>query len=367
MGQDISVTADVNIAADFITYGFGNALTAPTSPEPGVMSALHPTLPKPKKYLGLGSNISPSGSKSDIDIIPRGIATHARGSVNIKDGDSTRAVTVKTFSLPPEAKPTTSTSTSTSVKVMTASEVNDAFTRATMKPLQILSNIKTDPKTFTLPPTLNQMSKVCFICCNSYEGSRYALGESAMNDGLLTYLNFSKLGYNVYIFHDMSKADYMKVFKTVLAADVIRVAVYYIGHGTSTKDTSGDEDDGFDECLFFTDGVIIDDILCDTIMKCKNPTSKLILLSDCCHSGTIYDVPDRDDLISISAAADNETAKQDWIEKKGQGIFTYYFWKYYNRDITLNELRDRMNRHLKRYKQGFVTNRVKGADTFILG
>lgn len=320
MGNDISISRDVNVAHGHLTIGAEKTFTLQ------------------------------SGNERSVNI---------RGNMGSK---------VKTFTVAEDKPSTTCDNTlAGAIAHMSAREINDAFTSSSMKPIQIISRIKTDPKTFTLPKTLTQMSKVCFICCNSYEGSRYALGESALNDGLLSYINFEKLGYNVYICHDMSKSDYMKMFTTVLAADCMRVVVYYIGHGTSTKDTSGDEDDGFDECLFFTDGVIIDDVLCETIMKCKNKTSKLILISDCCHSGTIYDVPDRDDLVSISAAADHETAKQDWIEKKGQGIFTYYFWKYYNKDITLNDLRACMDKHLKRYKQGFVTNRVKALDRFILG
>ena len=239
--------------------------------------------------------------------------------------------------------------------------IADDFKSNKYSPHQMIANIKSDFDNFCLPSDLTTESKICFICCNSYEGSRYALGESALNDGLLAYINFQRLGYDVYIFHDMNKGGYMDVFTQFLQAEVSKVVIYYIGHGTNTRDTSGDEADGFDECLFFTDGVIIDDDLCITITDNKANCSKLILLSDCCHSGTIYDVPDRKDILSISAAADNETAKQDWIEKKGQGIFTYYFWKYYTDDIELQALETAMNRHLKKYRQSFVTNKGKKA------
>lgn len=237
--------------------------------------------------------------------------------------------------------------------------ISDEFHSNRYNPKIMISNIKTEFENFVLPPDLSSQSKLCFICCNSYEGSRYALGDSAINDGLLSYINFKRLGYDAYIFHDMTKHGYMNVFTQFLQAEVDKVVVYYIGHGTNTRDTSGDEADGYDECLFFTDGVIIDDDLCLAITDNKANGSKLILLTDCCHSGTIYDVPDRKDILSISAAADNETAKQDWIEKKGQGIFTYYFWKYYNADIDLQSLQTAMERHLKKYKQSFITNKVK--------
>lgn len=224
-----------------------------------------------------------------------------------------------------------------------------------VKPLNIISKIKSNTSLSFESDTVAK--KVCFICCNSYEGSRYALGDSAINDGLLTYIKIQEHGYEPYIFHDMKKSEFMKMFKLFLSLPVEKVIVYYIGHGTYTADTSGDEDDGRDECLLMMDGVILDDDLYKAITSHKNASNKLILLTDCCHSGTIYDVPDRDDILTISAAADDQTAKQDWIERRGQGVFTYYFWKYFSPNTPLNELKARMNSKLRPYSQSIRTNR----------
>lgn len=236
--------------------------------------------------------------------------------------------------------------------------IESDFINKTLSSYDILARIKQDPSTFSLP----QYDKVCFICCNSYERTRYLLGEPAVNDGILSYIKLEQLGYKVFLFHDILKAQFMSLFKTFLNAKASHVCIYYIGHGTYTYDTSGDEADHNDECLFFTDGTIVDDELYKAILKHKNKDSLLLLLTDCCHSGTMYDVPDRADIISISAANDNQTAKQDWIERRGQGIFTYYLWKYYNSSITLAELEAKMNKKLNIYTQTFNTNRQNMKD-----
>lgn len=242
---------------------------------------------------------------------------------------------------------------STRPKARTVSISNDFY--GNVKPLNIISKIKSNTLLSFNSDSLPK--KLCFICCNSYEGSRYALGDSAINDGLLTYIKIQEHGYEPFIFHDMSKSEFMKILKLFVALPVEKLVVYYIGHGTYTADTSGDEVDGQDECLLMMDGVIIDDDLYKAINKHKHPSSKLILLTDCCHSGTIYDVPDRDDILTVSAASDNETAKQDWIERRGQGVFTYYFWKYFSPSAPLKDLKSRMNSKLRPYSQSIRTNR----------
>lgn len=75
------------------------------------------------------------------------------------------------------------------------------------------------------------------------------------------------------------------------------VFLHYSGHGGRVKDVSGDEDDGFDETLIPVDferaGQIIDDDLC---LKLVKPMQKGVLvtsLMDCCHSGTVLDLPYR--------------------------------------------------------------------------
>ena len=65
--------------------------------------------------------------------------------------------------------------------------------------------------------------------------------------------------------------------------------IHFSGHGASTHDRSGDEDDGKDEVLapldYKTGGVISDDDLHYFLSRLPS-TCKTFCLFDCCHSGT---------------------------------------------------------------------------------
>merc|ERR1719379_194767 len=94
---------------------------------------------------------------------------------------------------------------------------------------------------------------------------------------------------------------------------------FFAGHGTSVVDVDGDEADGRDEALCFTrDGRmsraenLIDDDLAATICSSFDPGVDVLLITDCCHSGTIGDLekaiwkPFR--AVSISACKDYQTS-----------------------------------------------------------
>ncbi|CAB9521275.1 Metacaspase-1 [Seminavis robusta] len=75
------------------------------------------------------------------------------------------------------------------------------------------------------------------------------------------------------------------------------VFVHYSGHGGRVRDTSGDEDDGYDETLIPVDfkhaGQIIDDDILKILVKPMPAGVTCTVLMDCCHSGTVLDLPYR--------------------------------------------------------------------------
>jgi hypothetical protein len=75
------------------------------------------------------------------------------------------------------------------------------------------------------------------------------------------------------------------------------VFCHYSGHGGRVRDVSGDEDDGFDETLIPVDfqrsGQIIDDDLYKEFVQGFTKGVLATCLMDCCHSGTVLDLPYR--------------------------------------------------------------------------
>jgi len=73
------------------------------------------------------------------------------------------------------------------------------------------------------------------------------------------------------------------------------VFVHYSGHGGRVEDTSGDEEDGFDETLIPVDfksaGQILDDEVFAKLVKPMKRDVRVTVLMDCCHSGTALDLP----------------------------------------------------------------------------
>lgn len=70
---------------------------------------------------------------------------------------------------------------------------------------------------------------------------------------------------------------------------------HYSGHGCGIKDDESEESDGKDEALVPVDyldaGVIRDDELYDILIKPLKDDVHLLAIMDCCHSGSILDLP----------------------------------------------------------------------------
>lgn len=70
---------------------------------------------------------------------------------------------------------------------------------------------------------------------------------------------------------------------------------HYSGHGGKLRDDNGDEDDGYDETLIPVDyskrGQIRDDDIFATLVGPMRRGVRLTCVMDCCHSGTVLDLP----------------------------------------------------------------------------
>jgi hypothetical protein len=247
---------------------------------------------------------------------------------------------------------------------------------------------------------------ICLVFCNSYHGSRYDLGDCAINDGLLVYDSLVSKGFECYVFYDAVADTCLKGVAAVLRAPCVRrVVIYFIGHGLQVGERVGngvgkgslkgsvngvgkgivnssvngssstgtnnisviDEPDRKDEAFLFKDRVVTDDLMSEHIISNYPVNMKrreLILISDCCHSGTIFDVGTNEGykrknipVISIGACMDNQTAKQDWIDRKGNGVFSHYFWKAVNGGVEEGKVIDAVNEKVRGYGMRVVVER----------
>jgi hypothetical protein len=132
------------------------------------------------------------------------------------------------------------------------------------------------------------------IGINNYPGTHMDL-QGCVNDAEDWSAELTARGFTVTRLID-SKATKMamsKAFKTIVsgAKKGDSVVITFSGHGTYVPDLNGDEVDGLDEALcpfdLQTGGAAFLDDEIHEIFASRAPGVRLVLISDCCHSGTV--------------------------------------------------------------------------------
>lgn len=201
--------------------------------------------------------------------------------------------------------------------------------------------------------------KVAVLIGINYKGTSAELSGCINDiDNMQSFLK-TKLGYDQII--RLSDDDGLKptgkniiyaLYRAILKTrrtNVTELWIHYSGHGTYIKDRNRDEADGRDEAIVPLDydrfGVISDDIL-HYFMKHANPKTKVYCFFDCCHAGTICDLPHnyiyynrfgyqlnknhsiRSKVTLFSGSMDHQTAADAWNvtgDKKYTGAMTSLF------------------------------------------
>ena len=107
-------------------------------------------------------------------------------------------------------------------------------------------------------------------------------------------------------------------------------------------------------------------MLAEILQENANGKSKVIILNDCCHSGTLWDIPldinaaqtFPPNIICLSAADDNETPKQGRQCSNDQGFFTFLLFQEIWRNKALNprDIQNRVSNQLVNYKQCVIVS-----------
>ncbi|ORX61219.1 hypothetical protein BCR36DRAFT_579249 [Piromyces finnis] len=147
--------------------------------------------------------------------------------------------------------------------------------------------------------------KAVYIGINYVNSSNKLIG--CVNDANnISELFSRKFGFNDYILLTDDTNDENKMpthdniinainwlVKDIKAGDSL--VFHFSGHGQSVLDKDGDEWDGFDEsilpCDYTKKGRIIDDDIYHLLVEPIPKGCKLTTIFDCCHSGTIMDLP----------------------------------------------------------------------------
>lgn len=155
----------------------------------------------------------------------------------------------------------------------------------------------TQPATQSSADSTNK-KKACLIGINytNTENELYGCVNDAMNLKALltTKYKYKEENIKTILNGEATRSTILQEITTLVkeASKGDSLFLSYSGHGVSTADRNGDEEDGKDELLVTSDNYgIFDDELKDIIDTDLQEGVKLFALFDNCHSGTILDLP----------------------------------------------------------------------------
>lgn len=204
-----------------------------------------------------------------------------------------------------------------------------------------------DKKVTSIP--IDKLDKVCLILINSYRDRKHDLGVGPLNDGCLVGLKHYRLGYKVFYLYDPRREEFLTYFGYFLKNTEKALTVFYSGRDTIVTGIHGIE---------FKDGTLSNDSICDIIANNCNSEVNVMLISDCCSSGSVFDINigierfNSCNLKIFSLSIDKTTSPESKEGKETQGLFTFYLCKYISiiPNISPNHLVELINTSVKRFK-----------------
>lgn len=135
----------------------------------------------------------------------------------------------------------------------------------------------------------------------NYINSNQSQLKGCINDAVFMNSLLQKAGFDVVVLRD-DRDDLMPTARRIVDemyqlitwsrnGKSREIAFHFSGHGVGITDMSGDETDGRDECIVGCDNIIIRDDTIHRLLRMMPPDAKATLIMDCCHSGTLVDLP----------------------------------------------------------------------------
>jgi hypothetical protein len=225
-------------------------------------------------------------------------------------------------------------------------------------------------------PPISTLKKKALLIGLNYPGSAFQLSGCVNDINKIDTTLVEKFGFqSVVKLHDSSsilptKVNILSQLSLLLSqsksGDVL--FFHYSGHGSQVKDINGDEADGLDEVMIPVDyfsnrSIITDDEIKGIIQNNLKVGVKLIVLMDCCHSGTIFDlrynydnnwnpivnnnsIDTNGDVIVICGCSDPQTTFDTKLSGIYQGTTTWTFTNSLNNNTTWKQLINNMRQML---------------------
>lgn len=161
-----------------------------------------------------------------------------------------------------------------------------------------------------------------------------------------------------------TRTNILRQLVNLITSDEEELFFSFSGHGGQIQDTNEDERDGQDEMILTCDQQIITDDEIFILLTLMKPNQRMFILMDCCHSGSVCDLPytaffrgkkmrwfqesKKGDKIPghvmmISGCLDNQTSADAFIGNRFQGALTCMFIDTYKRGYRLDDVQSFMN------------------------
>jgi len=220
----------------------------------------------------------------------------------------------------------------------------------------------------------NNINKVGLVIGINYNGSNYQL-YGCVNDAnsIINFLSnneFNNNNINLLTDDNATKTNIINGLSDLLnnTQSGSIAFFFYSGHGSYKRDLNGDEITGYDQCIVPNDfNIIVDDDLKSILTSNLKDGVTLLVLFDCCYSGTALDLKynyndtifgdnyneyaneteTTGNVIMISGCSDYQTSVDTLIDGKNQGALTWAFLQCFSKTITWRQLLIQMRDLLK--------------------
>lgn len=198
-------------------------------------------------------------------------------------------------------------------------------------------NIDVDPSNTTYVVTVGMENSAKFGSCPGaeYDATRVTSLLKNYTPNVVSFIS-----------SEANKAKVVAAMKEAVAKAELFI-FYYSGHGTTSNSGNPVETDGQDELLCLNDDYFLDDDIWEIISQSKG---RVMLVFDCCHSETLYQVKNPYGSIMLAAThvkSDDNNRILVWsgcpddtysYGDNSGGKFTNTLLKYFDSNLTYAEL-----------------------------